>query len=359
MPTCSCGEWAEDGRDRCARCSALLDLGLDSSATQNGIKEAYRTLVKVWHPDRFPNDARLKETADEKLKAINSAYVFLTSKAGKRPAHTAGEYPRRPAPPGTRPAKSPFVARLVPSPVTLLKFGVLAVGLVIGGLLVKAADAYLAAQPVTGRLYSEMRDGIVANFRAGASSLWNRTGLSLHGLVPEKAAAAPAAIEQSADAGQLQGEQISSSEHRSQNLHPRELGAARAEPMRLLPYITTGLSQAEVEAIQGAPTAATADKLVYGGSELYFTHGKLTGWKIDSASSPLRVKLWPDAPVDPDRESFRVGSSKNVVLVVQGTPTFLSEDQFGYGGSRVFFQDGRVTGWKNDPSTVPLRIAPE
>ena len=136
-----------------------------------------------------------------------------------------------------------------------------------------------------------------------------------------------------------------------QSAHRRELGAAHAAPVKLMPYVTVGLTRDEVIAIEGAPTAAAADsKLVYQGSEIDFTAGKVSGWKIDPASAPIRVKLWPDAPVDPDLDSFGVGSSKNVVLVVQGTPTYFSENEFGYGGSEVYFQNGRVVSWKDDPA---------
>jgi hypothetical protein len=143
----------------------------------------------------------------------------------------------------------------------------------------------------------------------------------------------------------------------SQSLHRREPGASRAETVSLQPYITSGLTREEVIAVLGAPTSSTDSKLAYGASELDFTNGKLSGWKI-AASAPIRVKLWPDAPVDPDLTSFKVGSSKNEVLVVQGTPTLFSENTFGYGGSRVFFANNRVVSWKNDPATVPLHIAP-
>jgi hypothetical protein len=105
----------------------------------------------------------------------------------------------------------------------------------------------------------------------------------------------------------------------------------------------------------GDPTSSSPDKLVYPGSELYLKDDKVAGWKIDPGASSLRVKLWPDAPVDPDLDAFTVGSTKNDVLVVQGTPTSFSENTFGYGGSEVYFQRNRVVSWKEDPASVRLR----
>jgi len=58
---------------------ALDVLGLKPGATAVEIKETYRDLVKVWHPDRFGSDARLRLKAEEKLQQINNAYRLLQS----------------------------------------------------------------------------------------------------------------------------------------------------------------------------------------------------------------------------------------------------------------------------------------
>jgi hypothetical protein len=58
---------------------ALDVLALRPGATLTEIKEAYRDLVKVWHPDRFGSDPRLREKAEDKLKQINKAYLVLQS----------------------------------------------------------------------------------------------------------------------------------------------------------------------------------------------------------------------------------------------------------------------------------------
>src|SRR5438552_17106803 len=48
-------------------------------------KQAYRELVKVWHPDRFPNDPKFQKRANEKSKEINEAYRKILD-------HQSGNY---------------------------------------------------------------------------------------------------------------------------------------------------------------------------------------------------------------------------------------------------------------------------
>lgn len=49
-------------------------LGLKIGATFPQVKEAYKDLVKVWHPDRFVNDPALQEKAHRKISEINTAF---------------------------------------------------------------------------------------------------------------------------------------------------------------------------------------------------------------------------------------------------------------------------------------------
>jgi hypothetical protein len=41
------------------------------------VRATYRELVKVWHPDRFINDAALRAKAERRLQEINRAYAVL------------------------------------------------------------------------------------------------------------------------------------------------------------------------------------------------------------------------------------------------------------------------------------------
>ena len=52
-------------------------LEIETNASREEIKQAYRHLAKIWHPDRFYNDPKMKQQADEKIKQINQAYEAL------------------------------------------------------------------------------------------------------------------------------------------------------------------------------------------------------------------------------------------------------------------------------------------
>lgn len=58
------------------KCFEILEL--DQNATLSEVRQAYLDLVNVWHPDRFIQNPRLKEKAENKLRSINTAYAKLT-----------------------------------------------------------------------------------------------------------------------------------------------------------------------------------------------------------------------------------------------------------------------------------------
>ena len=57
------------------RCLEVLEL--KNATSTNQVKHAYRELVHVWHPDRFPPNSPIKKRADEKMREINIAYEQL------------------------------------------------------------------------------------------------------------------------------------------------------------------------------------------------------------------------------------------------------------------------------------------
>ena len=57
------------------KCYKILELDHESSMDE--AREAYIDMARVWHPDRFTNNPRLRKKAEEKLKKINIAYAEI------------------------------------------------------------------------------------------------------------------------------------------------------------------------------------------------------------------------------------------------------------------------------------------
>lgn len=77
----------------------LSELELNEDATPEQIRQAYRDLAKVWHPDRFQDDPRMRAKATEKLRRVIEAYDYLRAnpRVKERPPqpHPAHGEPRR------------------------------------------------------------------------------------------------------------------------------------------------------------------------------------------------------------------------------------------------------------------------
>ena len=66
-------------------------LEIEESATPEEIKQAYRLLLEVWHPDRFHHKPKLLAKAEQKSGKINKAFETLGTPELKQ------QYDARPA----------------------------------------------------------------------------------------------------------------------------------------------------------------------------------------------------------------------------------------------------------------------
>jgi DnaJ-like protein len=55
-------------------------LGLTAGASRESVRQRYRELVRVWHPDLYSYDRRLQQVCQDKLKQINVAYEYFKRK---------------------------------------------------------------------------------------------------------------------------------------------------------------------------------------------------------------------------------------------------------------------------------------
>lgn len=89
------------------QCYATLEI--HEHAGKEEIRQAYRDLVTIWHPDQYQGNPRLQEKATEKLKELNAAYETLTTHGKASPTGpTRDQRPsERRAEKFTRPGKGP------------------------------------------------------------------------------------------------------------------------------------------------------------------------------------------------------------------------------------------------------------
>ncbi|MGA3079838.1 MAG: DnaJ domain-containing protein [Terracidiphilus sp.] len=357
MKNCSCGELVDENYTQCPRCEALKHLGLNKYAAEDDIRSAYRMFAKLWHPDNFELDEKLKAEAANKLKNVETAFEFLTWTSTERAlqprpiylsadaASPAGAVSQA-ASPVTEPALKPAVASEPATPAAppqkltlpLLwqktadlfeQFKFFLVLVVVLLVILRGSFIYMSPPPVRRQAAT-----------AGGASQPN---------APKQTQAAPAgpAAPQTPAASQTPTA--------PQSANSKQADKTQAAPHSSLPFITVGSTKDEVLAQEGTAATSSEDKLVYGKSELYFKDGRVTGWRIDPGR-PLHVKLWPGSYVNPRLARYSIGSTKDEVLTVQGTPTAFTDNKFEYGKSEVTFVNDRVVGWKEDPSSTPLWI---
>jgi hypothetical protein len=300
---------AEDNLEQCYKA-----LGLAPGASFPAVKHAYRVLVKTWHPDRFSQTPHLQPQALEKIQLINRAYAKIRQASPPHRPLAAAAQPQ-PGAPAARRARHYVGAKGVKIPT----WAVALVAFVTLRLLV----AHVLASP----------------------ALWP---LSLPSTSPAAVLAGPQAGPQPAAFQERSLASLPMEVHTAQTQdtllagHPAAHVAAQPDSRRA--YFTVGSTKAEVLAVQGPPTHAEAYLWEYGGSRVYFRHGRVTHWEV-WPRSPLKAQLQPASAVVPTPAYITIGSTKDEVLAIQGTPTRFTDRVWEYGGSRVYFDDDRVTRW--------------
>jgi hypothetical protein len=380
-------------------------------ALETEIRSAYRLLSKAWQPENFADDPKLKDSAEAKLNDIQAAFDFLTMTStdrslGQRPVYLSaklaaaavvpspvseiqeafGSFAAAPsaAIPEVIPASGPIQsAASAPEPqqapqasektwrkfkIPILAGAMIAVLLIGLSLWVAFSGNGSAGDQTSSVNGSGARRKPMNPLVALLAKVLNTidpppaTHASLTSELPSQTssfstqAPSPEATAQNStpEVGAPAGTHTSTVARNTQPATSHSTPASvQAGTTKLKPYITVGSTREEVIALEGTPTVSSEDKLTYGRSELSLKNNTVVGWHIDSGW-PLRVKLWPRSFVDPALDFFTVGSTKDEVLKIQGTPATLAEDHFEYGGAIVYFSNNRVVRWKSDPTSVTL-----
>ena len=312
----------------------LETLGVSERASIKEAKQAHRDLAAVWHPDRFSDNPRLQDKATEKLKEINVAYEALVKyheTHGGFIIPAAGTAGGREETPVTEPGPEEDVAEETPGEEEISGSSWGARHMVFLSVLI--------ALCLVGIVFMIQTRKRIDFKNVPHSQPPYQATVAESGPPAGKAAAKPPSPEKIAP------------------VKERTVPAPKAAVAGK--YITLGSSKEQVLAALGPPPQSSENRWVYGSSYVEFTKGLVTGWS-NSSLNPLNVRLAPSR--ETSGESFTLGSSRDQVSAVQGTPTQVSKNRWSYGFSYVDFEKGKVKSWyssRMDPLNVVMTPARE
>ena len=312
-------------------------LGIPRGASEAGARAAYKDLVAVWHPDRFQNNARLRQKAEAKLKQINVA--FQTIEAAGFPKRPPGMASERPTEPQTKAGPSP------PESSTKRRGSRRRW---VFAALVLATLCFLIPKARHERVHQSTPLDPGLSTRVGQDevsprvpSLKNSTEAPIPLVGETLSAPIPNIGPPTANKGS--GPEVTSGQ---------ASGAGRAAG-----YFTLGSTEDEVRKVQGTPTRMLGDTWGYEYSSVEFgPDGTVIAYSDISHNLKVRVVA---SSKSQKSGRFTIGSTKDEVLAVQGTPTRVAGDTWGYEYSSVEFgPDGAVVGYSDISDNLKVRVTP-
>jgi len=344
-----------------------LMLEVKPGASLEEVKSAYRELVKVWHPDRFSHDPKLRDKAADKLKKINLAYERIC-KAGAEPRpysrqrEQGDEGQNREQTYGHTQPPRPSArrrTRLNPSRIwtSLVHYGkpvaAVAVSLALIYVLYPESEPQLLIElpPEEPPVVTPAKGTTVRRANRPQARAFKLPDPKLFGVGSTKAEVieAQGSPDRATDTLFVYGTSDVVFENDKvkswRNGYPRLKVKMFAAPnLGGIEHFTVGSTKDQVVHAQGTPDSLTDTSFTYGTSKVYFENGKVKSWSVRSRA--LKVRLLPKDAVG-QRTHFTLGSTKDEVLAAQGTPDAFTESEFSYGSSRVYFDKGRVQSWQS------------
>jgi hypothetical protein len=312
-------------------------LGLKPDSKPSEVRQAYRALVKQWHPDRHHSESyEARAQAEKKFREIDEAYRRISGrwkKPQRSARHPSGvpeeSRPHRTQSPGTK-------AHAAPTASGRLKIDIrpfLRSKIVLPALLLAAAVLVLIQLP------SFLQDTTVDTETPASKTV-----------EPSPADKTPT------DREPTETDVPPSSTDLMTTPSPVETPAL-LQPQSAAPltFFTLGSTDSEVLSVQGPPSRIQGQTWIYGLSEIQFRNGRV--WRFNNFDGSLRVRMLPGVSDDrliPDH--ITIGSSEDEVLLVQGTPTRVEGDRWFYGFAELVFKNGQVAEYDNYFGTLKMRI---
>ncbi len=316
-------------------------LGLEPGASFEDVKRAYRQLVKKWHPDLYadsPEWARLR--AEEKFKGLQEAYHRILNHPLSNESGDKGAFKER------RQKEPEKGSRAEPRAQEPRRFGS------FRSFSLDFSRKWIGAVAVLA---------VVGLWIFWAVGHENR--LQLSRIVPAKPGTS--VVEESKDSATFdlpsrpKDLRLPALTIPFQDLDASESGKAPSKaPLDRAETFGLGSTERDVLRVQGSPDRRSAGRWTYGLSEVRFQDGRVVGY--DNFDGRLRVFLKP-SDSSAQKESmdfFTLGSTKDDVLRVQGTPTGIRGALWHYGFSSVRFVEDRVAAYDNAFGNLKVRLLP-
>jgi hypothetical protein len=265
-------------------------LGLSPDASIEARRQAYKDLVKVWHPDRFSHDPRLQQKAQEKLQEINEAYEKIKSLKNDHARMTSW---------GKGYQGSSFETQHTPKPTF-------------------SENVRFRKKPKWNIFIWIWFFVLLIGFSVVLSRVANQ---------PEHAPS--------------QNREIS-----SESVPSSSLGNT---------YFTIGSTKSEVQALQGTPSSIIEDTWFYDASQITFANDRVIGYSNNSGN--LHMKLLPktNGAHIRARGYFAIGSTKDEVIALQGTPNAVIGNIWTYDLSEIKFYNEKVISYSNVSKNLKVK----
>jgi len=338
---------------------ALKHLGVEKTADANDVKQAYRDLAKIWHPDRFQNDERVGKKAEAQIKIINEAKTVALTYLEKyghfrhvrdedagagmgfeppkpppryrpqqerprpRPRPEPEPEPEPKPPPKKEPPKPPPRPKEKAEPET----DIFAESMSFGDFMPGSTTLFVAAILII----------MVSFFFMLGSSLFN-SPVERYKQYTEKSNSQAAA-------------RIEAMKKETEKPQPKPVAkeVSKTEAVVVDTFFTLGSDKEWVSTVQGPPLQIRGLEWRYGFSTVQFDGDKVVSW-TSSELNPLKVAMI----LDPNRfysdRYFSVGSRKDEVAAIQGAPDIIEPNKWSYGDAWVLFDSDTVVSWENDAS---------
>lgn len=329
-------------------------LGVTPQTPPDQVKKAYRQLVRRWHPDHFQQHSpQAQRQAEDKLKEINGAYHRIVDGWSEHKSSASRPQSAHQSRPRSTQSKPTEHSQKKADPHS-------------NHTSRSHVDRMHGKQPLSPSIQRRIRYGLLGLLFLLALTVINFVPFKPRPVSP------PSPRENGPEVALQLNTQNTTPPPNANRAHPPEAPDAQvptSEPNQLPAGITPpseptperghfglGATEAEVLRIQGPPNKTRGQTWIYNLSDLQFKDGRV--FRYNNFDGSLKIRLKPSEKYTEIPPFFSLGSTKDEVLAVQGTPTRIINQTWYYGFSEVRFREARVVAFDNFFGNLKIRMLP-